>query len=192
MPSDLSVPRVGVSAGVSQVDRGRQDAARPSAEEEAKAAQAVVADSTPFPNPTLRLDPGLALVVIEFRDGAGEVRDTIPTQAQLDAYRSWERNKSGMPPPGQREGSGVGPSGQMRDRPVPGPAGAPGMASPDTAATTDGSVATGGAAALGLSAAQDSTARRAGTGAAPGAAMGAGMGAPNKSPSVKGSSTETA
>lgn len=179
MPSDLSVPRVGASTSVSQVDRGRQGPARPSVDEEAPAA---VADSKQFPNPTLRLDPGLALVVIEFRDGAGEVRDTIPTQAQLDAYRSWERNKSGTPPPGQGEAGGVGSSAPARDGSMPGVAqggamgGAMGGASPDTAATTDGSVATGGSAALGLSASQDSTAPRAAT----------------ATPPVKGSSTSVA
>jgi len=169
MPSDLSVSRVGVSTSVSQVDRSRQEPARPSVDEEARAA---VADNKSFPNPTLRLDPGLALVVIEFRDGTGEVRDTIPTQAQLDAYRSWERTKSGTPPPGQGEAVGVGSSGQARDRPVPMPGVTQGGvtqggASPDTAATTDGSVATAGSAALGLSASQDSTAPRAATAAAP-------------------------
>jgi|GEM_PF-5781013 len=172
MPSDLSVPRVGASTSVSQVDRGRQGPARPSVDEEAPAA---VADSKQFPNPTLRLDPGLALVVIEFRDGAGEVRDTIPTQAQLDAYRSWERNKSGTPPPGQGEAGGVGSSAPARDGSVV-QGGAMGGASPDTAATTDGSVATGGSAALGLSASQDSTAPRAAT----------------ATPPVKGSSTSVA
>ena len=165
MPSDLSVPRVGVAAGVSLVDRGRQEPARSPTDEETKAAQAVVADSKPFPNPTLRLDPGLALVVIEFRDGAGEVRDTIPTQAQLDAYRSWERSKSGTPPPGQREESSVASPEPARERPLPGAAQA--GTSPDAAATTDGSVATGGSPALGLSAAQDSTAPRAATTVAP-------------------------
>jgi hypothetical protein len=187
MPSDLSVPRVGVAAGVIPVDRGRQDAARPSADEEAKAAQAVMGDSKPFPNPTLRLDPGLALVVIEFRDGAGEVRDTIPTQAQLDAYRSWERNKSGTPPPGQRDEVDTGSADPARERPMSGvaQAGAQAGASPDTLTATDGSVPTGGSAALGLSAAQDSTAPRAATGA-PVVAQ------PAPPPPVKGSSTETA
>jgi hypothetical protein len=57
-----------------------------------------------MPNPSLRLDAGLALVVIEFRDDSGQVRDTIPTQAQLDAYRSWDRTKAGDPPPGMPGG----------------------------------------------------------------------------------------
>jgi len=48
-----------------------------------------------LPNPTLRLDPGLAIVVIEFRDGSGAVRSTIPTEQQLDAYRAWERGHVG-------------------------------------------------------------------------------------------------
>lgn len=40
-----------------------------------------------LPNPHLRLDPALGLVVIEFRDLRGQSR-TIPTERELDAYRS--------------------------------------------------------------------------------------------------------
>lgn len=39
-----------------------------------------------LPNPQLRLDAALGLVVIEFRDRGGEAR-TIPTERELDAYR---------------------------------------------------------------------------------------------------------
>lgn len=41
-----------------------------------------------FPNPSLRLDHGLGMVVIEFRDPGGEVTRSIPSQRQIDAYRS--------------------------------------------------------------------------------------------------------
>ncbi len=44
------------------------------------------------PNPTLRLDPALGLVVLQFN--AGGQTQTIPTQQQLDAYRS-----GGLAPP---------------------------------------------------------------------------------------------
>lgn len=40
-----------------------------------------------LPNPQLRLDAALGLVVIEFRDRGGESR-TIPTERELDAYRA--------------------------------------------------------------------------------------------------------
>lgn len=47
------------------------------------------------PNPTVYLDPRLGIVVIEMRDGAGKVTSSIPTQRQLEAYRSGLQN----PPP---------------------------------------------------------------------------------------------
>ena len=40
-----------------------------------------------LPNPTLRLDAALGIVIIEFRNAAGEIADSIPTQQQLEAYR---------------------------------------------------------------------------------------------------------
>ncbi|MBU6498059.1 MAG: hypothetical protein KGQ40_05985, partial [Rhodospirillales bacterium] len=39
-----------------------------------------------LPNPSLRLDPSLGIVVIEFHDGAGVVRASIPSPQQLAAY----------------------------------------------------------------------------------------------------------
>lgn len=36
----------------------------------------------------MRLDHGLGMVVIEFRDPGGEVTRSIPSQRQIDAYRS--------------------------------------------------------------------------------------------------------
>jgi len=42
----------------------------------------------PFiPNPSLHIDPGLGIVIIEFHDTAGKVSSTIPTERLLDAYR---------------------------------------------------------------------------------------------------------
>lgn len=41
-----------------------------------------------FANPGFRFDPAAGLVVIEFLDNAGKVTDSIPSQRQLDAYRS--------------------------------------------------------------------------------------------------------
>ncbi len=42
----------------------------------------------PMPNPTLRLDAGLGMVVLEFRDDRGGVKNSIPSQRMLEAYRS--------------------------------------------------------------------------------------------------------
>ena len=41
-----------------------------------------------LPNPTMRLDPALGLVVIEFHNNAGEVTTSLPGARQLDAYRT--------------------------------------------------------------------------------------------------------
>jgi hypothetical protein len=39
------------------------------------------------PNPRLRLDPALGVVVMEFLDAAGKLSRSAPTEAQLRAYR---------------------------------------------------------------------------------------------------------
>jgi hypothetical protein len=40
------------------------------------------------PNPRLRLDSSLGMVVIEFRDTVGDVANTIPTERAIAAYRA--------------------------------------------------------------------------------------------------------
>jgi hypothetical protein len=40
------------------------------------------------PNPRLRMDHDLGIVVIEFRDAAGQVSVSVPTERELEAYRS--------------------------------------------------------------------------------------------------------
>lgn len=40
------------------------------------------------PNPRLRLDGSLGMVVIEFRDTVGEVANTIPSPRAIAAYRA--------------------------------------------------------------------------------------------------------
>jgi hypothetical protein len=40
------------------------------------------------PNPRLRLDGSLGMVVIEFRDAVGDVANTIPSPRQIAAYRA--------------------------------------------------------------------------------------------------------
>ncbi len=44
-----------------------------------------------LPNPALRLDPELGLVVLEFRDSQGQVERTLPTARALAAYRAAAR-----------------------------------------------------------------------------------------------------
>ncbi|HEY4252814.1 MAG TPA: hypothetical protein VGM87_16505 [Roseomonas sp.] len=41
-----------------------------------------------LPNPRLRLDSGLGMVVIEFLDAAGEVENSLPTKREIAAYRA--------------------------------------------------------------------------------------------------------
>ncbi len=41
-----------------------------------------------WPNPSLRLDPALGIVVMEFRDSTGWIAATLPTERELAAYRA--------------------------------------------------------------------------------------------------------
>ena len=43
------------------------------------------------PNPRLRIDPALGMVVMEFLDKTGQVRQSAPTEAALEAYRRAQR-----------------------------------------------------------------------------------------------------
>jgi hypothetical protein len=87
MPNDLSVQSVGAPG---------QGSASPSASgTTAPTFPTVPAASAMLPNPTVRLDSALGLVVIEFRDAVGTVTNSIPTQQQLEAYRAWERDRLG-------------------------------------------------------------------------------------------------
>lgn len=43
------------------------------------------------PNPSMRIDPALGLVVVEFRDAAGRVTASLPDARQLDAYHAAQR-----------------------------------------------------------------------------------------------------
>jgi hypothetical protein len=45
------------------------------------------ASSTSLPNPQVQFNPGLNLVVMEFRSSSGEIVSSIPSQSQLTAYQ---------------------------------------------------------------------------------------------------------
>lgn len=61
----------------------------PRSADAAMAAGAVPAVATPAtPNPRLRLDGSLGVVVLEFRDSGGEVANTIPSPRAMAAYRA--------------------------------------------------------------------------------------------------------
>lgn len=108
MPTDLSVPRVGAPPAVAGDSRPAAPPPR---------SPVAAPPGTPMPNPSLRLDPALSMVVIEFRDDSGAVRASIPSQQQLDAYRAWERSNTGPP---QRAGdAGAPPGGGVGVPPAP-------------------------------------------------------------------------
>ena len=57
--------------------------------------------ASPIVNPTLRLEPALGLVVIEFRNDSGAITTSIPSQRQIEAYQRWETTRIGPRPAGQ-------------------------------------------------------------------------------------------
>jgi hypothetical protein len=78
MPSDLSIPPVAAGQSLRPAEAAR--AAPP-------AAPAGGAATPGTPNPTLRLDPALGLVVIEFVSKSGAITSSIPSQRELTAYQ---------------------------------------------------------------------------------------------------------
>lgn len=79
MPQDISLSGPATSEPLRSVTR----APVPIPEGPTVARAAVAA----APNPTLRLDSGLGMVVIEFRDSSGEVVASLPTPREINAYR---------------------------------------------------------------------------------------------------------
>lgn len=59
-----------------------------------------------LPNPSLRLDASLGLVVLEFRAADGTAR-TIPSERQLEAYRSAARAHHAREPLGAGDPAGT-------------------------------------------------------------------------------------
>jgi hypothetical protein len=56
--------------------------------------------ATRMPNPNLRLDPPLGIVVIEFRnDTSGVITTSIPSERQLAEYQRWDVTHFGPTPP---------------------------------------------------------------------------------------------
>jgi hypothetical protein len=88
MPNDLTISAVGTPIALPNRVHSYQPA--PAANLEPKVA------GPPAPSPTLRYDAAVGILVIDFHNDAGQVTNSIPTQRQLDAYRS--RVESGGPP----------------------------------------------------------------------------------------------
>lgn len=80
MPTDL------ILRAVSTADHSRAAPRPVAAVPGAEAAPAVAAPATP--NPRLRLDGSLGMVVLEFRGAGGEVTNTIPSPRAIAAYRA--------------------------------------------------------------------------------------------------------
>lgn len=80
MPSDLVLRAVSSAEPTRAASRGAGQAAA------APVLPAVIAPVTP--NPRLRLDGSLGMVVLEFRGSAGEVANTIPSPREIAAYRA--------------------------------------------------------------------------------------------------------
>ena len=52
-----------------------------------------------FVNPSFQFDPTVGLVVIEFHDDKGTLTNSIPSQRQLEAYRTHRDTLPGEQPP---------------------------------------------------------------------------------------------
>jgi hypothetical protein len=76
----------------------------------ARAPPQPVTTPLPTPNPTLRLDPALGMVVIEFHNASGALTTSIPSQRQLAAYQKWSVTHVGPTPSGLRAATQHGPS----------------------------------------------------------------------------------
>jgi hypothetical protein len=78
--------------------RGSGDSTAPS--RSAAPAEAPAAKPVPlFVNPSFKFDPTVGLVVIDFHNDSGAVTDSIPSQRQLEAYRTHRETPPGEPAP---------------------------------------------------------------------------------------------
>ncbi|WP_149536003.1 hypothetical protein [Siccirubricoccus phaeus] len=82
------------------------------------------------PNPAMKLDPRLGLVVLQFRDDQGQVTATLPTERELAAYRNAGKRPAASPAPPGSGGAGTAA--------LPGPAQVAAAASPGGPAAASG------------------------------------------------------
>jgi hypothetical protein len=107
---------IGTAATVSPVEQSAHTVPlTPASTAAASTGSALTRLSISYPNPSLRLDYQLGLVVIEFRDPSGAVTRTIPSAQQLAAYQQWSETGAGTNPlsiglvPTTATGSAVSP-----------------------------------------------------------------------------------
>jgi hypothetical protein len=90
-----------------------------------------VASAPAMPNPALRLDPVLGLVVVQFRDDQGKVVSTLPTERELAVYRNaGKRAANSAVPAGAQPAREPSPAAAAGAEAASGPA--PVTASPNT------------------------------------------------------------
>jgi hypothetical protein len=97
MSTEISVQAVAIARPGS--DSGTEP--KPATSEAAQP-PAPAPNPSPIINPTLRLEPALGLVVIEFRNDDGTITTSIPSQRQIEAYQRWEATRIGPGPAGHR------------------------------------------------------------------------------------------
>ena len=140
MPNDLSIP------AVAQPNPGSSAAAPSKPAVAAAPVEQTTPTATDAPNPTMALNAALGLVVIEFRNNAGAITNSIPTVQQMQAYQLWQVSGIGRPPN----------LGASMSAAVPGAAPAPAPAPPSTptpaSASTPASAKSGGASRRDLAA----------------------------------------
>jgi hypothetical protein len=91
MPNDLAIqPLISVRTSPAIVGEAKRVNQPPQPEP--------AANPSPTTDPSLRLDPALGIVVLEFRNNAGVVTTSVPSQRQLQAYQKWAQTHSGQTP----------------------------------------------------------------------------------------------
>ncbi len=126
MPNDISIPATPlIQSGNDAIAPVRPAAATTSTDQAASPQAPPQAPPSSSPNPVLQLDAALGLVVIEFRNAAGTVTSSIPSQQQLDAYRLWQTAGIGSPPYSDTSEAGSVAAPGRPTAAVPPPAAAP-------------------------------------------------------------------
>lgn len=86
----------------------------------------------PFPslNPSLQLDAALGIVVLEFRNDAGTVTSSIPSEQQLAAYRQWQDVRTVAAPEPGAAATDIAPAAASSAPPKPAVTPAPALVAP--------------------------------------------------------------
>jgi hypothetical protein len=88
VPSDISISPVAATWLAQPLRTGVDPTAGNAAAAQAQSAGVNLATIPNPVNPGFHLDPALNIVVLQFYDAEGNVTQSIPSQKQLDAYRT--------------------------------------------------------------------------------------------------------